>query len=284
MSRDRESGATRPKLLDLFCCEGGAAAGYTDAGFDVFGVDLFKHLNERGQRVGFSQDRYPYPSLQMDALECMSRLISHQALTFSDGQTLTLDDFSAIHASPPGQHASAGTRAMRAHGDDRHPTLIEPVREHLQLTGLPYAIENVSGAALANPLTLCWSMFFDPFMDGVRNEDGVLLRMERHRLFESNILLTAPAGCVHDTRVQVAGSYGAAQRTIEGAKKRGGGYVPSKEIQARLLGTPWMTEAGMHQCIPPAYTEWVGEQLLDYVKTQEEVGHVGGCHSESRAS
>ena len=28
-------GAGRPKLLDLFCCAGGAGKGYYDAGFDV---------------------------------------------------------------------------------------------------------------------------------------------------------------------------------------------------------------------------------------------------------
>lgn len=29
-----------PRLLDLFCCEGGAGKGYADAGFEVVGVDL----------------------------------------------------------------------------------------------------------------------------------------------------------------------------------------------------------------------------------------------------
>jgi DNA (cytosine-5)-methyltransferase 1 len=30
----------RPKLLDLFCCAGGAGVGYDRAGFDVTGVEL----------------------------------------------------------------------------------------------------------------------------------------------------------------------------------------------------------------------------------------------------
>jgi hypothetical protein len=30
----------RPRLLDLFCCAGGAGTGYFRAGFDVVGVDL----------------------------------------------------------------------------------------------------------------------------------------------------------------------------------------------------------------------------------------------------
>jgi DNA (cytosine-5)-methyltransferase 1 len=31
---------TRPRLLDLFCGAGGAAMGYSRAGFDVVGVDI----------------------------------------------------------------------------------------------------------------------------------------------------------------------------------------------------------------------------------------------------
>ena len=30
----------KPRLLDLFCCAGGAGTGYSMAGFDVVGVDI----------------------------------------------------------------------------------------------------------------------------------------------------------------------------------------------------------------------------------------------------
>lgn len=30
----------KPKLLDLYCCAGGAGRGYADAGFEVTGVDI----------------------------------------------------------------------------------------------------------------------------------------------------------------------------------------------------------------------------------------------------
>ena len=258
----------RPKLLDLFCCEGGAGMGYHHAGFDVYGVDLFKHQNAQGRTVGFSRHRYPYLAVQSDALVLMNRLLNGAKIAFSRGhevELVTLTQFDAIHASPPCQHASAGTRAMRASGDDRHPALIEPVRELLQETGLPYVIENVQGAALRDPLTLCGTMFGLAAVD----EDGTPLEMWRHRLFESNVPLTAPpSGCVHGWySPQVAGSYGGARRDKHEARHvRHGGYVPSKTVQQRLLGIDWMTEGGMYQCVPPAYTTWLGYQLRAVAK------------------
>ena len=93
--------------------------------------------------------------------------------------------------------------------------------------------------------------------------------MERHRLFESNIDLTAPAGCSHPRDVQVAGSYGGARRDKWEAKHiRKGGYVPSIPVQQQLLGIDWMTQKGMHQSIPPAYTQHIGTQLLAHIATE----------------
>ena len=39
----------RPKLLDLFCCAGGAAVGYWRAGFDVVGVDTTRSRTTRSR-------------------------------------------------------------------------------------------------------------------------------------------------------------------------------------------------------------------------------------------
>ena len=92
---------TRPKLLDLFCCEGGASMGYHRAGFDVYGVDLFED---------YSQKRYPFPSVKMDALDALEQVVAAKAApqfeTFWSGvgalgTTQSWRGFDAIAASPP---------------------------------------------------------------------------------------------------------------------------------------------------------------------------------------
>lgn len=118
----------KPRLLDLFCCQGGASAGYVAAGFDVVGVDIAP------------QPRYPYRFIRADALEYLA----------ANGRF-----FDVIHASPPCQ---AFTRAQRLQGND-HPDLIAPVRELIEETYRPYVIENVEGAPLHSPTLLCGSMF-----------------------------------------------------------------------------------------------------------------------------
>jgi DNA (cytosine-5)-methyltransferase 1 len=260
---------SKPLLLDLFCCEGGASRGYEQAGFDVVGVDLFKHTDDKGRRRGFSQKRYPFSSLASDALGAMRRLLKGEPLTFNTphpvlGRDISLDEIDAIHASPPCQAYSI---TKNGHAVE-HPQLIEPVRELLEAIGKPYVIENVVGAPLLDPVTLCWGMFHEA--GSVIDTDGTPLRMERHRLFETNWGLAAPAGRhEHDTAVQVAGSYGGARRDkVEARTIRHGGYVPAKEIQQQLLGIDWMTETGMHQALPPVYTRFIGRQLLNHLETQ----------------
>ncbi|WAE65258.1 SAM-dependent methyltransferase [Streptomyces cavourensis] len=126
----RRDPARRPRLLDLFCCQGGAAKGYADAGFDVTGIDTAP------------QPRYPFRFVQADAI---AYVLEHGA------------EFDVIHASPPCQHDSDCQRRQ----GNTHPDLIAPTRTALQATGRPWVMENVRGALpkLEQPVMLCGPMF-----------------------------------------------------------------------------------------------------------------------------
>jgi DNA (cytosine-5)-methyltransferase 1 len=119
----------KPRLLDLFCCAGGAGVGYSRAGFEVVGVDIDR------------QPHYPLQFIQADALALDSDFIA---------------SFDAVHASPPCQ--SYSDLAKRNGNGHEWPRLIEPVRELLIRSGLPYVIENVDGAPLISPIVLCGTM------------------------------------------------------------------------------------------------------------------------------
>jgi DNA (cytosine-5)-methyltransferase 1 len=121
---------TKPKLLDLYCGDGGAGFGYYLAGFEVIGVDI-------------APRQYPFEFHQADAL---AYLAEHWR------------EFDAIHASPPCQAWSKET-AMQYRGN--HQKLIGLTREALAATGKPFVIENVPGARyeLRNPVMFCGSMF-----------------------------------------------------------------------------------------------------------------------------
>ena len=213
---------TRPKLLDLFCCAGGAAMGYHRAGFDVVGVDLHP------------QPRYPFEFHQADAM------------------TYPLDGFDAVHASPPCQAFTAYRRRGAGVGDG-YPDLIDATRQRLRSSGLPFVIENVEGAPLRNPITLCGSSFG--------------LDVRRHRLFESNVSLVG-IPCDHG-RFNVP-------RYWTGWRPNGEhrlstvvqvyGNAGGREHWPAALGVDWMTAKEMTECVPPSYTEHIGKQLLAHIE------------------
>jgi len=232
------------ECLDLFAGEGGAGRGYAEARsqagstFSVTGVD-----NSRARL-----SRYPYEAHLDDAL---AYLAAHG------------HKFDFIHASPPCTGYSRGTAAVPDRLD-RYDRLIPAVRDVLLELGVPYVIENVEDARteLITPLTLCWTHFNEP--GSVTDVDGTPLWMRRHRVFESNVPLLAAGTCWHPQTMQCAGAYGGARRDkIEARTVRKGGYVPSVPVMQTLLGTPWMSEKGCQLSIPPAYTEWLGWQILE---------------------
>lgn len=148
----------------------------------------------------------------------------------------------AIHASPPCQAYSA---AQRIRGFD-HPDLIADVRAELELAGLPYVIENVPGARpwLRNPVLLCGTMF-------------PALRVYRHRLFETNWPLAQPA---HGTHVAPQVKMGRPPKPGEWIQPVGN-FSGVSEARA-AMEMPWASREGLREAIPPAYTEYVGRQML----------------------
>lgn len=209
----------RWRVLDTYSCQGGAAKGYSDAGAEVTGVDLVH------------QPRFPFAFIQADAIEYI-REHGHE--------------YDLIHASPPCQHDSDCQRIM---GND-HPDLIGPTREALELTGLPYVIENVGGAVpkLKNPVELCGAMF--------------ALETYRHRYFEvSGFTLTAPEHPEHTAR-QV--KMGRAPRPGEFIQAVGNFSGVSRVRED--WGVPWMNRDGIREAIPPAYTEYIGRQFISHLK------------------
>jgi len=220
---------TRPRLLDLFCGAGGCSAGYARAGFDVVGVDLHK------------QRRYPFEFHHADAL------------------TYPLDGFDVVHASPPCQAYSV---TRNAHSKSDHPDLLPATLARLREWGGVWVVENVPGAPIPSALTLCGSMFGLTATD----TDGLPVWLRRHRLFESNILLYPPGHCAHPTDMLCAGVYGNGSPTHQAARARAGGYTPPSEaVRRQLMGIDWMTRKELTQAIPPVFTEYIGEQLMDYL-------------------
>ncbi|MGA5290546.1 SAM-dependent methyltransferase [Streptomyces pseudogriseolus] len=221
----RRVAGRRPRLLDLFCCQGGAAKGYADAGFDVTGVDIAP------------QPRYPYRFVQADGI---TYALEHGA------------GFDFIHASPPCQHDS---ECQRIQGNT-HPDLIAPTRTALEATGRPWVIENVRGAVpkLCEPVMLCGPMFH--------------LATYRHRFFETGggLTLTQPAHPAHRVpqakmgRPVPPGHYGQFVGNFSGV-----------DLARKVMGVPWMNRDGIRECIPPAYTHWIGRHALTHLATGWEV-------------
>ncbi len=146
-----------------------------------------------------------------------------------------------IHASPPCQAYSTMTKKWGRSAE--HPDLVAPVRERLLEIGAPYVIENVVGAPLLDPIRLCGSSFGLP--------------VRRHRLFEMSHppLLVPP--CQHaGPALQVNGHPGGSSRRDPNAR-----FGSTEEWKAGM-GIDWMSAPELAEAIPPAYTEWIGRQLL----------------------
>jgi len=177
------------------------------------------------------QPRYPFQFHQGDAMYWIENYGDH---------------FDAIHASPPCQSYSTMT--------NRHASaeleLIAPVRELLQATGRPWVIENVTGARshMRSPISI---------------HGGQLgLDVYRPRLFESNIILTPPPKAPRPIDAVAVYGKGDGRRLwtrADGSELRAARLPEAREA----MGMPWASWNGCREAIPPAYTEFIGRQLID---------------------
>jgi DNA (cytosine-5)-methyltransferase 1 len=232
--------------LDLYCGAGGAARGLQQAGFHVVGVD------------DQPQPRY-----------CGDAFVKADALEYL--KNADLDRFDFIWASPPCQRHTALKSAPNAKGA-AHRDWIPATRELLKRSGKPYCIENVIGAPLIGPTTLCGSMF------RLQAPGGAALR--RHRLFEASFPLTAPSPCRHGSG-PVIGVYGAHvrdRRRPRGLNHRSGSNGPwAHAFMAMGLAVGSMTLAELSEAIPPAYARFVAENFLRrrQARQAKRVSHAG---------
>jgi len=220
---------SKPRLLDLFCGAGGAAMGYSRAGFKVVGVDIKP------------QPRYPFKFIQADALLFLREMMSPRQWQDSGKECW---DFAAIHASPPCQAYSSASIPGKP-----YPDLYEETRILLEHTGLPWVLENVRGAPHRSGVVLCGSQFG--------------MRIRRHRYFETSFpMLISP--CNHEDQGQTLSVTG---NGYGGKHKGHNGMKPRDVGEAReVMGIDWMTIKELSQAVPPAYTELVGTQLLPHIR------------------
>lgn len=222
----------KPRLLDLFCGGGGASAGYHAAGFDVTGVDI---VDRQGR----------FPDMEFYKGDALAFLAAHGP------------EFDAIHASPPCQ-AFTISRHLTRRKMGRKPSeidLLAPTRDMLVELGRPWIIENVVGAPLSG-VVLCGTTFGL----GTMTADGYR-ELRRHRVFESSELLFGAGRCNHRTRaIGIYGSIG--DRIPNGAV-----IAANPEEGRRAMGIDWpLSWVSVREAIPPAYTEWLGRQLIHVVE------------------
>ena len=217
---------TKLKVLDLFCGAGGAAMGLFHAGFEVVGVDFA------------SQPHFPFTFFQANAM------------------SFPLNGFDFVWASPPCQKHSR----LNGINQKEYADFIGPVRQRLMKHGIPFVIENVVGAPLINPVTLCGSMFG--------------LGVWRHRLFEAHGFIIPAPKCQHAKvpyPIDVTGTGGPCSHR----QTAGGGLhrKPKSMAQAsEVMGIDWMTRKEIVQAIPPAYAKYIGKAAMAHIRQTQDVG------------
>jgi DNA (cytosine-5)-methyltransferase 1 len=175
------------------------------------------------------QKHYPFEFIQADAMTLPFRMLGRR--------------FDAIHASPPCQdHMRVGQHPVHGTG-----WLLNGIRQKLLKSGLPWVIENVPGAPMRGDIALCGCQ--------------VNLPIRRKRYFESNKSIFAlSVSCSHDTPVVSVVGHGTPTWVREKL-----GFDPTIRDYRAAMGIEWMNRDELSQAIPPAYTEFIGKQLMEHI-------------------
>lgn len=181
------------------------------------------------------QPNYPFHFIQADAIKVLEALSPYIPTIRMANVISPMWTVAAIHASPTCQTRSRAT-AWRGRRED-HPDLLTPTLRALARLSVPWVVENVPEAVwdgtMRGDLILCGSQFG--------------LAVKRHRAFEFN---WAPWSmlppCHHHKRLL----------PFEHKAER---------AYADAMGCTWMTKFEARQAIPPAYTRFIGEQLLAHI-------------------
>jgi DNA (cytosine-5)-methyltransferase 1 len=179
------------------------------------------------------QKRYPFEFHQADALEYLREHGS---------------EFDVIHASPPCQRYSTATR-----DHSKHPDLYSQTRKALVEIGKPWIVENVIGAPYHQGVVLCGSMF------------GLMVGEEwlrRHRNFECSMMMFQPPHNHPRGRPVTITGDSFTSKTREYKHSRQTTFA----IACKLMGIDWMVRKELVQAIPPAYTEWIGNRIMQYLE------------------
>lgn len=231
-------GPVRPRLLDACSCASVGAIGYDRAGWRVTSLD------NDPRALAHS----PFETVCRDVLEALE---DHAFLS----------QFDAIHASFPCQLFSATRELAKAQGKGQGKAvdLLTPGLERLRECGLPWVVENVERSPLGG-------------MEGVARVCGSSfgLKVRRHRLFLGSKPLQGTV-CDHSKfevdeasgKPRPWGVYYAMGDNIPS----GGRTCVSLEHGMECMGVtrqvPWQY---LREGLPPAYTEHIGKQMLEWVR------------------
>jgi DNA (cytosine-5)-methyltransferase 1 len=168
---------------------------------------------------------------------------------FHQGNAMTwpLEGFDAIHASPPCYRWVS--YPLTPEQRERHPDLLTPTRDRLAAWGRPYVIENVIRAPLQGAALYCGA--------------AMGLKVIEHRKMEANWLLMSP-GCACPPNATT--ERGFVNRRDHGPLAPGRKMpLRGARLWAEAAGLGHLSGTALKNAIPPAYTEYIGHQLVEHL-------------------